>query len=708
MTFRKAWLAAPATAILLSACAGQTPPPKAMAAAAPAPVAPPAPPRPKPELGSFGVDLTNLDTSVAPGDDFFRYADGAWVKRTEIPADRSSYNSFGKLREVAAERTRTLIQAQAEARAPEGSEARKIGDYYASFMDEAAIETLGAAPLKPELSTIAAIHDRKSLSAYLGSTLRADVDVLNATQTYTPRLFGLWVVEDLNDTSRYEPYLLQGGLGMPDREYYLATSAKFAETRAKYEAHVAKMLALGGYADAPARAKRILALETAIARAHWSRTDTSDVTKTNTRWKTAEFARKAPGLDWPAFFQAAGLAGQPEIGAWQASAISGISKLAATTPLATWKDYLAYHAIERGAPFLSKAFVDENFAFQGGVLSGTPEQQARWKRGVDFTNAALGEAIGKLYVEKYFPPADKAQAQAMVKNILAAFDARIDKLDWMTPATKAKAHEKLATFQVGVGYPDKWRDYSGLTVVAGDAYGNQERAELFEYRRNLKKLGQPVDRGEWFMTPQTVNALNAPLQNSIIFPAAILQPPFFDPKADDAVNYGAIGGVMGHEISHSFDDTGSLFDAHGNLRNWWTAADMAHFKASSQALAAQYDAYQPLPDLHVNGEQTLSENIADLAGLATAYDAYRLSLNGKEAPVIDGFTADQRFFLGWAQDYASKYREAALRRALVTDGHSPGEYRADIVRNLDPWYPAFDVKPGQKLALPPEKRVRIW
>ncbi|MFC3070371.1 M13 family metallopeptidase [Phenylobacterium soli] len=708
MTLRNAWLAAAAAAVLTSACAGHAAPPSAAAAPPPPAPIPAAAPAPKPELGAFGVDLTNLDPSVAPGDDFFRYANGSWLKRTEIPADRSVYTSFAKLRQVASERTRTLIQAQAEARAPEGSEARKIGDFYASFMDEAAIEALGATPLKPELATIAGIHDRKGLARYLGSTLRADVDVLNATSTYTPRLFGLWVVEDLNDTSRYEPYMLQGGLGMPDREYYLSNSPKFVEIRGKYEAHVARMLTLAGEPDAAAKAKRIVALETAMARVHWTPTETSDVTRTNTRWKLADFPKKAPGLDWPAFFEAAGLSGQPEIGAWQASAISGLSKLTATTSLATWKDYLTYHAAERAAPFLSKAFVDENFDFQGKTLSGTPEQEARWKRGVAYTSAALGEAIGKLYADKYFPPEDKAQVQGMVKNILAAFDKRIDRLDWMSPATKAKAHAKLATFQVGVGYPDKWRDYSGLTVTPGDAYGNQQRAELFEYRRNLAKLGHPVDRGEWYMTPQTVNALNAPLQNSIIFPAAILQPPFFDPHADPAVNYGAIGGVIGHEISHSFDDNGALFDAHGNLRNWWTPEDMAHFKAAGQALARQYDAYQPLPDLHVNGQQTLSENIADLAGLATAYDAYRLSLNGAPAPVIDGYTADQRFFLGWAQDYATKYREAALRRALITDGHSPGEYRADIVRNLDPWYGAFDVKPDQKLALPPEKRVRIW
>ena len=694
-----------ATAPLALAACASAPPPPAVTAAAPPPVA--APPA-RPRYGTFGFDTAGMDVAVKPGDDFFAHANGGWARTTAIPPDRSSYNSFAVLRDVAARRTADLIDEAARSGAAPGSEARKIGDYYASFMDEAAIEAKGVAPLKPDLARIAAIGDRKALSRELGASLRADVDVLNATDLTTDRLFGLWVVEDLNDTSRYAPYLLQGGLGMPDREYYLSAAPRFQDLRAKYRAHMARMLALAGYDDAEARAGRVLALETAIAGAHWSAVDTTDIAKTNTRWTPADFAAKAPGMDWRVFFAAAGLADQTRFGAWQPSAITGISRLVGSQPLQAWRDYLAFHAVERGAPMLSKAFADESFAFNGLALSGTPQQSARWKRGVDATSEALGEAVGKLYVAKYFPPESKAELEVMVKNILAAFDARIDRLDWMTPATKAKAHEKLANFQVGVGYPDRWRDYSALTIVAGDAYGNWERAELFEYRRNLAKLGRPVDRGEWFMTPQTVNALNAPMQNSIIFPAAILGPPFFDPAADPAVNYGAIGGVIGHEISHGFDDTGAQFDARGDLSNWWTADDMAHFKASAAALARQYDGYRPFPDLAVNGELTIGENIADLAGLGVAYDAYHLSLKGAPAPVIDGYTADQRFFLGWAQNYRSKYREAALRRALLTDVHSPGEYRADTVRNLDAWYPAFAVKPGEALYLPPDQRVRIW
>ncbi|MDO8914150.1 MAG: M13 family metallopeptidase [Phenylobacterium sp.] len=705
MTNLKVLLLAACAPVILSACAslGAAPPAQLPA---PAPVA--EAPRAKPVYGTFGFDTAGMDRSVKPGDDFFAYANGTWAATTEIPADRSSYNTFAVLREVASKRTVELIATAAKTQGPAGSEARMIGDYYASFMDEAAIEAKGAGPLAPELAAIAAIKTRKDLSAQLGATIRADVDILNATTTKTERLFGLWVVEDLNDTSRYLPYIVQGGLGMPDRAYYLDAGAKYVDLRARYRTHVANQLRLAGFSDVDARAARVVALETKIAATHWTVADTFEIKKNNVQWTRAELARKAPGMDWDAFLTAAGLADQPVFGAWQSSAISGEARLVGSEPIAAWQDYLAFHAVERGSPYLSKAFVDESFAFNATALSGTPQQAERWKRGVDFTGNALGEAIGKLYTAKYFPPESKAEVQEMVKNILAAFGKRIDRLDWMDAATKAKAHEKLANFQVGVGYPDRWRDYSGLSIVAGDAYGNWRRGELFEYRRNLAKLGGPVDRGEWYMTPQTVNALYAPMQNSISFPAAILQAPFFDPAADPAVNYGAIGGVIGHEISHGFDDTGALFDAKGNVRNWWTDADMAHFKASSKQLVEQYNRYKALPDLSVNGELTLGENIADLAGLATSYDAYHLSLNGAPAPVIDGVTADQRIFLGWAQNYRGKYREAALRRVLLTDGHAPGEYRADTVRNLDAWYPAFDAKPGEKLYLAPADRVKIW
>jgi putative endopeptidase len=662
----------------------------------------------KPEIGTFGFNVDGMDKSVAPGDDFYRYAVGKWVDTTEIPPDRSSWGSVAIIKEKASARVRGIIEGAAKSNAPEGSDTRKIGDYFSAFMDETRIEQLGASPLKPELDAIAAIKTRKDLSAALGASIRCDVDVLNLGNFYTPGIMGLSVAEDLNDSTRYRPYLLQGGLGMPDREYYLGSSPRYAELRTKYEAHIGNMLRLAGFTYPEARAKRVMALEMAIAKAHVAVADTNDVAKGNTVWSRSELAVKAPGLDWTAFLTAAGMNDQPRFGAWQPTALAGISKLTASEPLHAWKDYLAFHTIENAAPFLSKAFVEEHFAFNGKAVLGTPQQPERWKRGVDDTSDALGYAIGRIYVGKYFPPEARARAQEMANYVLKAFALRLDRLDWMGPQTKAQAQKKLANFRVMVGYPDRWRDYSGLEVLRGDAYGNWRRASLFEYRRNVAKLGRPVDRGEWFMTPQTVNALFAPCQNSITLPAAILAPTFFDPNADAAVNYGALGAGLGHEVTHGFDDNGALFDAHGNLRNWWTKADMEHFRAESKKLADQTSLYEPLPGLHINGEQTSAENIADLGGLAAGWDAYQLSLHGRPAPVIDGFTAAQRFFLSFAQNFRARFREAALRRQIVADILSPAPYRALTVRNLDAWYSAFDVRPGQKLYLTPAERVRIW
>ncbi|WNG38510.1 M13 family metallopeptidase [Archangium violaceum] len=665
-------------------------------------------PTSKPTYGSFGVDTAGMDPAVAPGDSFYRFVNGTWLQKTEIPADKSSYGMFTTLAEEASRRTRALIEEAASSHASADSEVRKLGDLFASFMDEAAIEAKGVSPLAPELSRIAAIANRRDLAAALGDTLRADVDALNTGDVTTDRLLGLWVSEDLNEPSRYAAYLMQGGLGLPDRDYYVVDNARFTEVRQKYQEHIATLLRLAGITDAEARARRIFELERNIAQVHWAQVDTQDVAKTNNPWPREELARRAPGLDWEAYLGAAGLGQQREFIIWQPSALTGIAKLVGSEPLQTWKDYLTFHAIARAAPYLPKAFVDESFAFNGRVLSGAQQLRERWKRGVDVTSEAMGEAIGKRYVEKYFPPEAKAEADKMVRNIIAAFGQRIDSLTWMSPETKKRAKEKLSTLQVGIGHPEKWRDYSGLEIVRGDAYGNAERASRFEYQRNLRKLGKPVDRSEWFMVPQLVNALNSPQQNSIIFPAAILQPPFFDASADPAVNYGGIGSVIGHEIVHSFDDVGAQFDARGKLANWWTREDAEKFKAASQALVAQYGAYRPLPDLAVNGELTLGENIADVAGLAVAHDAYRLSLGGKPAPVLEGFSGDQRFFLGFGQVWRNKYREPLLRRLLLTDGHSLGEYRASTVRNLDAWYQAFSVTPGQALYLAPEQRVRIW
>jgi predicted metalloendopeptidase len=603
---------------------------------------------------------------------------------------------------------RQLIEATSKASAAADPDTRKIGDYYASYMDEAGIEANGLAPLKPDLDRIAAIGDAHQLAAYLGATLRADVDALNSTNFYTDHLFGLWVTQAFENPDRNVPYLLQGGLGMPDREYYLSPAARMAGIRARYQAHIATMLKLARFPDAANKAAAILALETKMAKAHWSRVDSEDVHKANNPWKADQFAARAPGLDWKAYFGAAGLVDQKDYIVWQPSAVRGLSALVASEPLTVWKDYLAFHFIEHHAPVLPKAFVDENFAFNGTVLAGTPSNSKRWKRAVDATNAALGEAVGKLYVAQYFPPQAKARIEALVHDLLVAYRARISNLKWMSPETRGKALAKLATLKVGVGYPEKWRDYSALKIVRGDALGNLERAELFEYHRNLAKLKAPVDRGEWVMTPQTVNAVNLPIANTLNFPAAILQSPYFDPKADAALNFGATGATIGHEISHSFDDEGSQFDAQGRLENWWTPADFAHFKAASAKLVAEFDSYRPFPDLAVNGQQTLSENIADVAGLSASHDAYIASLGGTSAPVIDGLSGDQRVFLAYAQSWRTKIREAALRRRILTDGHAPPEYRADTVRNLDAWYPAFAVKPGEKLYLSPGDRVQVW
>ena len=662
---------------------------------------------PKPQSSSAeatslpkGIDTAGMDTSVAPGDDFYAYANGGWTKATEIPADKPTYGVISILIDRTRQQTVDIIQDPANTGANASVDARKIGDFYASFMDEGGIESKGLRPLKPQLDAIAAIQDKKALSQVIGSTLRADVDPLNATNFQTEHLFGVFVAQGLTDPDHNMPYLLQGGLGMPDRDYYVSTNPKTAAVRTEYKRHVAAVLGLAGFKDAPARAARIIDLETKMAGVHATREQSADV-KLPQVWTRDALPSKAPGLDWPALLEAARLNDAPSFIVWHPSAVTGLSALVAKAPLDTWKDWLAFHAVNQVTGFLPKAFVDEGFAFYGKTLNGTPQQRPRWQRGVDATSGALGEAVGKLYVAKHFSADAKAKVRAMVDDLTRAFDKRIDALQWMTPETKAKAKDKVKTLYVGVGYPDKWIDYSPLEVVKGDALGNLQRAELFEYHRQLAKLKQPVDRTEWWMTPQTVNAVNLPLQNALNFPAAFLQAPYFDPNRDPAANFGAMGGTIGHEISHSFDDSGSQFDAHGRMANWWTPQDLEHFKAASEALAAQYDAYQPFPDLHLNGHLVLGESIADLAGLAAAYDAYHLSLNGKPAD-------DQTFFVSFGQSWRDKMREEFVRMLVASDGHPPDEYRAATVRNLDPWYTTFNVTPAQKMYLPPEKRVRVW
>ncbi|MEO8842293.1 MAG: M13 family metallopeptidase [Kofleriaceae bacterium] len=652
------------------------------------------------------IDTAGMDRSVAPGDDFYAFANGGWLKSHEIPADRVVIGIGSSVYDETQRRTAELIKT-ADTAAP-GSEARKIGDLYASYMDEATIEAKGTAPLAPVLEALTGVTDEKSLARALGSTLRADVDVLNATNYSTPNLFGVWIAQDLDNPTKYSAFLMQGGLEMTSREYYLDPSPRMAAIRDKYKTHVATLLRLAKVADADDKATRIIELERKIAETHASVIDTEDVHKGNNHWTRGELAQRAPGLDWEAFLDAAGLAKLDALVVWQPAAITKIAALVHSEPLATWRDYLVYHAIVKAARGLPAAFVDENFAFYGTVLAGVEKQRERWKRGVDLTSATLGEAVGKVYVAKYFPPSEKARAEVMVKNEIAAFARRIDNLAWMAPATKAKAKAKLAVLKVGVGYPDKWRDYAGLEIKRDDLFGNLDRADRFEYQSRITRLGTPVDRGEWVMTPQTVDAVNLPAMNALNFPAAIMQPPFFDPDRPSAMDYGSMGSVIGHEISHSFDNTGADFDATGKLLNWWTPDDLQHFKASGALLAAQYSAYKPFPDLAVNGEQTLGENIADTAGLTVAFDAYRASLDGSELPVIDGLTGDQQFFLAFAQGWRQKAREQAERNQILTDGHAPAKYRGETVRNVDAWYSAYHVEPGQQLYLAPDQRAHIW
>jgi putative endopeptidase len=650
----------------------------------------------------------DIDRSVKPGDNFFKYSNGEWIKRTEIPADRGGLSVFSLLNDVAVKRNSGLIEEIAKSNPAPGTGNRKIADLYASYMNESGIEARGAAPLKPHLDEINAIHNRKDLARFFGENLRADVDPLNNTNFHTPNVFGIWVAPDFSDSDHYTAYLLQGGIQLPDREYYLSNSEHMKALRTQYQAHVAAMLKLAGFSDSDARAARVVELEHAIAEKHWSLADDQEVHKANNPWKQVDFAVKAPGLDWKVFFHAAGLDKQSNFIVWQPSAIAAESALIASASLDTWKDLLAYHLIEQYGNVLPKAFADERFAFFGKTLFGTPQQTPRWQRAVASVNFVLGDEVGKAYAQRYFPPESKSQVQTMVANITAAFHKRIDDLNWMNPSTKAEAQAKLDSLYVGIGYPETWEDYSGLEIKADDIFGNLWRRSVFEYKRQIARLGKPVDRHEWCMTPQTVNAVNLPLQNALNFPAAILEPPFFDPKAPDAFNYGAIGSIIGHEISHTFDSEGSAFDAKGALRNWWTLADLEHFNASTGKLVAQYDSYHPFPDLSLNGRQTLAENIADLGGLAAAYDAYHATLTGKTAADQDGFSPDQQFFLGYGQSRRGKSREAALRQQVATDSHSPSEYRTDMVRNIDAWYNAFEVQSGEHLYLAPPDRVTIW
>ncbi len=649
-------------------------------------------------FGTWGFDTAGMDRSVDPGDDFFAYASGNWARTTTIPADQSSYGNFRLLRDLSEARVRALVEAYPEADPASGGDAAKIAALYRGFMDEAAIEALGGKPLQPLLAELAGAPDKAALARVIASR-----------GGFGGGMFGLFVSDDQRDPDRYTLYLSQSGLGLGDREMYLREN--FAPQRERYLAYMQQLLELGGWKNPAASASAVLALETKIAQAHWTRAQSRDRDKTYNPVALADFATVAPGFPWADFFAASRVDHSPVAVVRQSTAIPQLAAIWAEADLDTLKAWQATHLVNQSAPLLSSPFVNAHYEFREKFLSGQPEPRERWKRGVDVVERAMGEAVGRDYVALYFPADAKAKMDDLVANVKAAMGARLDALEWMGEATKAEARAKLAGFGLKIGHPDKWRDYSALEVVAGDVFGNAMRSRQFEWDYRRARIGQPVDKAEWGMPPQTVNAYYNSVKNEIVFPAAILQPPFFDPDADPAVNYGAIGGVIGHEIIHGFDDQGRKSDGAGVLRDWWTAEDAAKFEVQAAKLGAQYEAYEfpTLPGMHINGRVAMGENIGDLGGLTIALEAYRRSLDGKPAPVIDGFSGEQRLFLGWAQVWRILWRDDALRQQLVNGTHSPGHIRAFApLRNIDAWYDAFGVTEGDRLWIAPEDRVRIW
>jgi putative endopeptidase len=649
------------------------------------------------QIGAFGLDLSGGDASVKPGDDFERYANGHWDDSVQIPADRASWGSFAILRERSLQQLREILEALPEDAAA-GSNQRKLRDFYRAYLDTGAIEKLGLAPAQPVLDEIAAAASGEDIARFMG---RAE---LRLTAPVEFRMSA-----DDKDPDHYMVIVRQSGLGMPDRDYYLKDEPVYKELRAKYAAHIERLLKLAGDTDAAQEAQSVVELETQIATAHWPRAKRRERDLTYNPHTREDLPVFAPGLPWAALLAGAGLAEQPRFVVRESDAVQALSALFAKVPLQRWQVYLRYHYLAGNADVLPQAFDDEVFDFYGRLLHGLQEQQARWKRAVDAVDVGLGEAAGELYVQRYFPASSKRQMLALVENLRASYRERIARLPWMTPATRKVALEKLAAFHPKIGYPDKWRDYAALEVRAGDAFGNVARAAAFDWQRQLKRLGGPTDRGEWGMTPQTINAYYNSTFNEVVFPAAILQPPFFDPHADAAVNYGGIGGVIGHEMGHGFDDQGSKSDARGVLHTWWQPEDTTAFHQRVDALAAQYDSYTVLPGLNINGRLTLGENIGDLGGVGVANAAYHRSLHGARAPVLAGLSGDQRFFLSWAQVWRTKQRDEDLRSQVTSNPHSPAKYRVNgVVRNVDAWYRAFNVQPGDKLYLPPAERVHIW
>ena len=688
MKSKLSWLAG---AALLAGCTTAQPPAPPPLAAAEVPPPPAPAPAPKPAIGTYGFDEAGMDRSVAPGDNFYQYANGTWAKNTPIPADKANYGMFTMLDDLSKERTKVIIEEAAK------DPSSKIGTAYTAYVDTNAIEARGLSPIKPWLDEVAAL---KSKAGYPSLIAKAGIRGIGVP-------FAFYVGQDDKSPDRYVPIMFQGGIGMPDRDYYLSNDPKIAATRGKYLDFLTAMLTHAGTPNAAARAKAILDYETKIARVHWTQTDSRDSTKTYNLMKLAQLQSSAPGFDFKRYLNDSRV-DFDEVVVAQPSAVTGIAKLIAATPLQVLKDQLTVRSISSFGAVLPAAIDKTVFAFYGTALSGTPEQEARWKRGVNFVTGALADDVSKLYVQRHYPPETKAAMDVLVANIVAAMGRRIDGLTWMKPETKARARAKLANFTTKIGYPERWQDYSALEIRPGDAFGNAWRATEWAHNDNVSKLGAPIRRWEWGMTPMTVNAYANFGMQEIVFPAAILQPPFFDPNADPAINYGGIGAVIGHEISHHFDDQGAKYDEQGRLNEWWTKEDVAAFERLTKELVAQYDAYEIFPGARVKGAFTLGENIGDLAGVTIAYDAYRHALGGAEPPVIDGTTGDQRFYLGWAQVWRRNYREANLRQRLITDPHSPSEQRVWVVRNFDQWYDAFKVQPGQRLYLAPQARVRIW
>ena len=651
----------------------------------------------KPRYGSWGVDLAAMDKSVKPGDSFWHHVNGQWDRRTEMPSDRASIGVGVLLAEEAERQVRTIVEDLAKDGAKSGAIGQQVGDVYAAWMNEAGIEANGTSPLKPYLARIDAIANRTDL-----------IKVFAAPGYMSP--VGIVIIPDPADTTRYIAAAGQSGLGLPNRDYYLLEGEKYDAIRKAYRGYMVTLQRLAGIADAEAKADRVFALETAFAKVHWEPARQRDIKQIYNPMNRAQLTELAPQFEWTLFLQEMGLGGVDTVIAAEKSAITETGKMLDTVPLSTWKEYVSFHFINSNAAFLPRAFDDAKFEMFSKTLRGVPQQRERWKRGVQMLNGTLGEAIGRIYVERHYPPESSRQMAELIANLRAALHARITASPWMDDATKKEALAKLAAFDPRIGHPSKWIDYSSLRVDRGDVLGNALRAGEFSWKLQVDRLGKPVDRELWSMTPQTVNAYYNPLMNQIVFPAAILQPPYFDPAADPAVNYGAIGAIIGHEIGHGFDDQGRQFDATGRIRDWWTPAAAAEFAKRADRLGKQFDQFEPIPGTKINGKLTMGENIGDLGGLEMAYDAYRRSVaqHGEPKPV-DGLTGDQRFFLSYAQAWRAKVREGAQRERLLSDPHSPPEQRVNgIVRNVDAWYKAFDVKPGDKLYLPPEERVRIW